>query len=376
MTAAKLKPLSDQTLVITGASSGHGLATARRAAEAGAAVILVAREEAELIRQRDRIQAEGGRADCVAADVGDEAAVQAVVDLAIERFGGFDTWVNNAGVGVYGDLLETPIEDHRKVFETNYWGVVHGSLAAVRHLKTRPGGGAVINVGSINSDLAAPLLGAYNASKHAVKGFTDTLRLEMMADGAPVSVTLIKPSAIGTPFPDHGRNLTGSKARLPPPIYAPEVVADAILYAAQHPRRAITVGMAGRVQVFGATVFPSLYDRFASTMGGSLVDPSIPVGRKEGNLYAPQGTGGRVEGEQKGRGFSVYTAGKTHPVASTGLLVLGGLAIGALVAARSARGAGRAGHFHLPSLREAGDLPRRAFERGRRAMGRHSFGRD
>lgn len=329
----QLKPLHEQTLVITGATSGHGLATARKAASAGANVIIVARDEDALRQVRDDLRAQGGTAEYVVADVGDEAAIQTVSDFVIKRFDGFDTWVNNAGIGVYGEALEVPTEDHEKVFQTNYWGVVHGSLAAVRHLKDRPDGGVLINVGSVNSDMASGLLSAYNASKHAVKGFTDSLRIEMMQQNAPVSITLIKPSAIGTPFPQHGRNITGSKAVLPKPIYSPELVADAILFAAQTPRRAITVGASGRFQVFGATVFPSLFDRIASRMMDTLVDKDRPVGPVEGNLYEPQGDDGRVEGEQKGRGFSVYTASRIRPEAMAAVAVVAtGAAIAALLA--------------------------------------------
>ncbi|MBN9466017.1 SDR family oxidoreductase [Brevundimonas sp.] len=317
-----LKPLSEQTLVITGATSGHGLATARAAAAAGANVVLVARDKMALNQISEELRAAGGTADVFVADVGDEAQVEAAAAFAVDRFGGFDTWVNNAGIGLYGEALEVPTADHQRIFQTNYWGVVFGSLAAIRHLQAR-GGGTLINVGSVNSDMPSALLGSYNASKHAVKGFTDSLRIEMIQKGEPISVTLIKPSAIGTPFPEHGRNVTGFEAKLPRPIYAPEVVADAILFAAQHRRRAITVGAAGRFQVFGATVFPGLFDRIASRMSDSLIDRDRPTGLVEGNLYAPQGDNGRADGDQKGRGFSLYTSAVKRP----GVSLLGAAAV-------------------------------------------------
>lgn len=312
----KLKQLSQQTIVITGATSGHGLATALRAAEARANVVLVARDENELGEVRERITAKGGSAEIVPADVSREEDIARVVETAIQRFGGFDTWVNNAGVGVYGDLVDTPIDDHRQVFETNYWGLVYGSLAAVRYLRERGDGGALINVGSINGDIASPLLGAYNASKHAVKGFTSSLRIELMRDGAPVSVTLIKPAAIGTPFPQRGRNISGARARLPQPVYSPELVADAILFAAQHPRRAITVGGVGRLQVAASTLTPGLFDQLASRMSPQLVEKDKPVGFVDGTLWEPDGETPAREGRQKGRRFSLYTAYQTNPVAS------------------------------------------------------------
>lgn len=315
-----LKPLSQQTIVITGATSGHGLSTARKAAAAGARVMLAARDEAALERVRDEMRSAGGTCEFVVTDVGVEADVEHLATETVARFGGFDTWVNNAGSGVYGELVDTPIADHRKVFETNYWGTVYGSLAAARHLRGKPEGGALINVGSINGDMAVPLLGAYNASKHAVKGFTDGLRIELTNSGAPVSVTLIKPGAVGTPFPEHGRNLTGYRARLPRPLYAPELVADAILDAAQNVRRAVTVGGAGKLQVLAAVAFPALFDRLAAFTRPTLIEKDHPVPMIEGNLYAPQGNDGRAEGRQRGRRFSLFTAGRRHPLAALGLV--------------------------------------------------------
>ncbi|KHL26198.1 short-chain dehydrogenase [Croceibacterium mercuriale] len=324
----KLKSVAEQTIVITGATSGHGLATAQMAAEAGARVMLAARDEDALRHAVGGIRQKGGTAEYVVTDVSQVQDVDRLAEETILRFGGFDSWINNAGSGAYGELAELSLEDHRQVFETNYWGLVHGSLAALRHLQNRPQGGALINVGSINGDMASPILGAYNASKHAVKGFTDSLRIEVLKNGHPVSVTLIKPSAIGTPFPQHGRNITGESGRLPPPLYAPEVVARAILDAVSHPRRSVTVGGAGKLQVLAATMLPNLFDRLATTMGPVLTDPSRPVGNKAGNLYAPQGNDGATEGRQHGRRFSIFTIAARHPAALIG--VAGGLTAGTI----------------------------------------------
>lgn len=337
--ALRLKPISEQVIVITGATSGHGLLSARLAAARGAKVMLCARDEVALRTVCDEIRAGGGIAEFVAADVGVEADVQRLADQTSARFGGFDSWVNNAGIGVYAELLDLPIDEHRQVFETNYWGVVHGSLIALRHLEARPDGGALITIGSINSDMGSPMLGAYTASKHAVKGFIDSLRIEAKRRGSPVSITLIKPSAIGTPFPEHGRNHSGFRARLPQPLYAPNVVADAILDAAQRPRRAVTVGGIGKLQVLGATIFPALFDRLATRMVPLLVEKDEPVGEVEGNLFEPQGDDGRTEGRQRGRRFSLLTGARRHRMASTGALVAIGAVGMMLVGRRIARGA-------------------------------------
>ncbi|HEY8574375.1 SDR family oxidoreductase [Phenylobacterium sp.] len=327
----KLKPLAEQVIVITGASSGIGLATAKKAAQAGAAVVLVARSETALKLASDEINAQGGRAHYVVADVGNPEDVAKVGRAALARFGGFDTWVNDAGVGVYGDAAEIPIEDHERVFRTNYFGVVNGSIEALKHLRAR--GGAIINVGSILSDIAAPLMSAYSASKHAVKGFTDSLRIELLREGAPVSVSLIKPSSIATPFPEHARNFMDKPARVPPPVYAPEVVADAILHAAVHPVRQITVGAGGRQMVLTGAAAPRFADRF---FGAVIPALSTRKGRKPrtDSLYEP-GVDGEVHSAHVGSGrrFSVYTEAQKHRG-----LVLG---VGLLALAAAAAWAGR-----------------------------------
>lgn len=316
----KLKPLGEQTIVITGATSGHGLCTARMAAAQGASVMLAARDEEALKQVCTDIQSEGGTAEYVVTDVSKEDDIQRLADETIDRFGGFDSWINNAGIGVYAEVLDLEMEGHRKIFETNYWGVVYGSTIAVRHLKDRPGGGALINVGSINSDLPGPILASYNASKHAVKGFTDSFRIELQMNEEPVSVTLIQPSAIGTPFPQHARNTTGYQARLPKPIYAPDVVARAILDAAQNRRRDVVVGGAGKFQIFGSNAFPRLFDKIAASMADQLINREKPEPEQEGNLLAPQGDDGDVEGRQHGRHFSVTTASGRHPWLTLGTL--------------------------------------------------------
>ena len=206
--ALKLKPLPRQVIVITGATSGIGLSTARAAAAEGAGLVLAARNEEALKSVCDDLTAKGARCAYVVADVGLCEQVQALADFAIAEFGGFDTWVNNAGVSILGPIVETPLEDQRRLFDTNYWGVVYGSRVAVEHLRTREGGGAVINLGSPLGDVAAPGQGVYSASKFAVKAFTQALQYELAGQGWPVSVTLIKPQAVDSPYAEHARNLT------------------------------------------------------------------------------------------------------------------------------------------------------------------------
>lgn len=187
----------------------------------------------------------GAKVAICTADVASEEDVEKIAQTAIDTFGGFDSWVNDAAAAVYGRMDEISMEDHRRVFDVNYFGVLKGSLVAARHLRGR--GGAIINIGSVLSDQAMILQGPYSASKHAVKAATDTLRMEFQWDGAPVSVTLIKPAAMHTPYPEHARNYMDLPARLPPILYDPRLVAEAILFAAEHPRRQLYVGGSGYV---------------------------------------------------------------------------------------------------------------------------------
>jgi NAD(P)-dependent dehydrogenase (short-subunit alcohol dehydrogenase family) len=321
-----LKRVAEQAIVITGASSGIGLATAEMAGRAGARVLLTSRDEVDLEQAVGRIRGAGGKATHMVADVADFDAMKRVAATAVREFGGIDTWVNNAGVSIYGRLEEIGLMDARRLFETNYWGVVHGTLAALPHLKTH--GGALINVGSVLSDTGYPLQGHYTASKHAVKGFTDSLRLELESAGAPVSVTLIQPAAIDTPYPEHAKSYLGVEPRHTPPVYAPEVVARAILSCAERPARNVLVGGSAKVLNTIERFAPRLGDRFKeATADGQRSDrPS----RFEDTLFNPRPGDGRVRGTYDGHVMtsSAYTGARLR----RGRTLLGLAAVGAAVA--------------------------------------------
>jgi short-subunit dehydrogenase len=323
----KLKKLSEQIIVITGASSGIGLVTARLAAKRGARVVLNARSDEALRKITDEINAQGGRAIYVVGDVGKFDDVQRIADEAINHFGGFDTWVNNAGVSIYGAVLDQSLDDQRRLFETNYWGVVHGSIVACEHLKQR--GGALINVGSVLSDVAIPIQGTYCATKHAVKGYTDALRLELEEARAPISVTLIKPSAIDTPYTRHAKNLMTVEPQNPPPVYAPDLVAEAILHCAERPERDLYVGGGGKALAAAAQYAPRLTDKMMKAMMFDVQrsDRQKPAARED-SLYAPT-EDGEERGDYPGHvaESSVYTKASNHPLI-TGSVIAGlGLAV-------------------------------------------------
>src|SRR5687767_13985961 len=339
----KLKKLDEQVVVITGASSGIGLVTAREAARRGAKLVLAARAEDALRLLAEEINAQGGEAIYVAADVGRESDVRRIAEAALARFGRVDTWVNNAGVSIYGKILDTPVEDMRRLYETNFWGVVYGSLVAAEVLRQR--GGALINVGSTVSDRAIPLQGVYSSSKHAVKGFTDALRMELEEEGAPVSVSLVKPAAIDTPYTKHAKNLMEKEPAVPPPVYAPEVVAEAILHCAETPERDVFAGGGGNEL--------SMMDKYAPRLGDKVMETFMFDAQKLDEPARPRGDGGLYEasGELKERSgddyrvmeSSLYTKASLHPLLTCTLIAGAGLAAAALLRPRGSNGGSRGG---------------------------------
>ena len=293
---ARHKPIERQVIVITGASSGIGLATALTAAEKGATVVMLARSEQTLAEIAEEIRASGGHALALTVDVGDADAVAEAVDRIVAEFGRIDTWVNNAGVSIYGSLDEIGLEDARRLFDTNFWGVVHGSLAALPHLRRE--NGALINVGSEVSEAVVPLQGMYTASKHAVKGFTDALRVEVEnVDRSGMSVVLIQPTAVNTPFPEHARNYMSREPKLPDPQIDPAQVAAAIIDAAQSGGRDIKVGSMARLNVMASRLMPRVADRLSARQVDKQQLDEAPI-RPQGTLYEA-GQAGRVHGSHR-----------------------------------------------------------------------------
>jgi NAD(P)-dependent dehydrogenase (short-subunit alcohol dehydrogenase family) len=322
----RLLPLQEQVMVVTGASSGIGLVTAKQAAGHGASVVLAARNADDLERAVQDIRQLGGRAIHVVADVSDPQQVEQIGQRAIEAFGRIDTWVNNAAVSMYGRIMELSIDDMRRQMDINYWGQVYGSRTAVRHMRQR--GGALINVGSALSDRAIPLQGNYCAAKHALKAFTDTLRMELEHEGVPISVTLVKPASIDTPFFEKAKTHFEVEPQPVPPVYAPEVVSEVILAAAMRPVRELIAGGAG-AKLSAARLAPRLADRYMERWTFDSQQTDIPTNGRRDNLHAPVANDGGERGRTwfgHTRESSIYTKAALHPKLAAAALA--GVAVG------------------------------------------------
>lgn len=320
----KLKPLAEQVIVITGASSGIGLATARAAARKGARVVLSSRNDEALLDIEKSIRRQGGEAIHVVADIARKEDIEALAEAAVSAYGGFDSWVNNAGLSVFGRLDEVSEADHRKVFDVNFWGVVNGTLVAAKHLKAS-GGGAIINLGSVVSDIGFPIQGMYGASKHAVKGFTDAFRMEMQSENAPVSITLIKPASIDTPFPMHAKNYTDGRPALPAPVYMPEDVARAILHAAAHGGRDYYIG-GGKLMSSLNKHLPAFVDWFGARFIPEQSVRDEPANRDPAGTLDEAGEDGAVRGDSDRLvRHSIYAKAYEYPMLTGAVLAAFGL---------------------------------------------------
>lgn len=319
------RPLGDQVVVITGASSGIGREAALRFAREGARLVLAARGKQALETLASEIRRGGGRAVAVPTDVSDMDAVDRLAEQAITSFGRIDTWVNNAGVSLYACFEESPLVEMRRVMEVNYWGTVHGLKAAIPRM-TASGGGTIICVGSALSDAGVPLQGAYVASKHAIAGLTASVRQELMHAGLPISLSLIKPSSVDTPLFRHARTRLGVEPQGIPPVYDPAVMARAIVHCATRPERELLVGGAGELFSLAERVAPRLLDWQQSRMGIEAQRTDRPKGPEAPcNLFEPMEEDGEVRLHGRAWRVSWVTWMRQHPrtaMAATALALI------------------------------------------------------
>jgi NAD(P)-dependent dehydrogenase (short-subunit alcohol dehydrogenase family) len=271
-------------VVITGASSGIGLACAQAFARAGARLVLSAREGPALHEARERL---GRSCDAVVvpADVSDEQDVRRVAAHAVARFGRIDVWVNCAGVISFGRFEDTPPEDFRRVIETNLFGQVHGSRAAVEQFR-RQRAGVLINVSSLWGRVTSPHVSAYVTSKFAIRAFSDCLR-EELADAPRIAVVTVLPPAIDTPIWQHAGNHSGRSVRPLPPVGEPEDVARRIVECAARPRREITIGASARALELLKTIAPGLYSPLVARLFNRLAFGARPAPPSAGTLFEP-----------------------------------------------------------------------------------------
>ena len=277
-----------RVVVVTGASAGLGRAIARAFGARGAAVGLIARGRERLAAAETEIRNAGGRALALPADVSDAAAMEAAAERVERALGPIDVWVNNAMVSVFSPVKEMTAAEYRRVTEVTYLGYVHGTMAALRQMLPRDAG-TVVQVSSALAFRGIPLQSAYCAAKHAIKGFTESLRTELLHDGSAVRVTMVHMPALNTPQFDWVRSRLPHKAQPVPPVYQPEVGADAVVYAALHPqRRDLTVGASSVKAIWGERVAPGMIDRYLARTGyrGQQTSEPEQPGRPD-NLWEP-----------------------------------------------------------------------------------------
>ena len=334
-----MRPINEQVVVITGASSGIGRETARQFGRQGASVVLAARNEAALREVEQEVERFGGRAHAVLTDVAEWDQVDRLAREAVDRFGRIDTWINNAAASEYATVEEMTVEEIERQIQVILVSQLYGMKAALPHLK-RQGQGTIINNASGLAKRSVPLQAAYCAAKHGIKGFTESLRLELEHEKSGVSVTLLMPSSINTPFFSHARSKLGVKPMPIPPVYEPGVVAEAILFAAEHPRREIVVGGADKMLDVMERISPSLLDGLMLARGTmfKLQRTDRPDDGRD-NLFEPVGGKGSTSGDfgRLSKSTSLYTRHlEQHPNRKRVLL---GLAAAGAVALL--RGTGR-----------------------------------
>ncbi|MBM6581739.1 SDR family oxidoreductase [Microvirga sp. BT689] len=315
-------------VVITGASAGVGRATAIAFAHRGWRVVLMARGRNGLEAARRDVEKAGGQAVVIPADVADPDAIAAASDTVVAEWGSIDVWVNNAMVTVYAPVAETTPAEFKRVTEVTYLGQVHGTLAALRHMR-RQGTGTIVQVGSALAYRSIPLQSAYCAAKAAARGFTDSLRSELIHEGSAIRLTMVHLPAVNTPQFDWARSRLPRRLQPVPPIHDPEVAAEAIVQAAYEAPRELWVGSPTIKAILGTMAAPSLLDYLLARRAwdGQMTDE--PAAPRPDNLFEP------VDDKESLRGRFVSVSKPRALIASASLVrgIVGAAVLGTVAAA-------------------------------------------
>ena len=317
--------IADSVIVITGASTGIGRAAALELARLRATVVLISRRPAVLQRLAARCEQLGGRALPISADVTDAEAMKAAARSAVDTFGKIDVWINNAAVTLFGRLEDSPYDAYRRVIDTNFFGYVHGARAVLPYFRGQ-GRGTMINVSSVTGKIAQPYTSAYSASKFAIVGLSESLRMEL-ADAPDIHVCTVLPASIDTPLFQHGANYSGRAVKPMEPVYSAEQVARALVSLVQRPRRELTVGTAGKAGLAIHAVAPGLVERIFPGHVEKTHFQERSAAPSAGNLFEPLheyesvGGGWRVERPARSRTRLFAVVAATLTLAAGLLLV-------------------------------------------------------
>lgn len=331
---APARPNAGKVVVITGASSGIGHATALEFARDGYHVVLAARRKRELEDVAVACREHEVDALVQPADTTDEVAVQQLAAAAVKRFGTIDVWINNAGVSVYGDFLDTPTEDFRQVMDTNVMGYVHGAKAALRQFKAQ-GHGLLINISSINATAPLPYSTAYTASKYAIRGLTESLRMELEAEEllGPIQVCNVMPASTDTNFFQNAANYSHHEIQAVEPVYDPAYVGKAIVKLADQdePQWEIAIGPAGKLMAAHHALSHRSYEKMFSKYGSANNFSRKLASNQTGNLYGSLEDNRGMRGGWRHRRLSATTVNMMLGAAAAGLV---GLTVVATLAGR------------------------------------------
>ena len=335
--------MEPQTVPVTGASAGIGRATARLFGERGASVGLIARGQAGLDGAVRDVEEAGGKALAVSADMADYAQVTAATRQIEEHFGPIDVWVNVAFTSVFAPFAEIAAEEFRRVTEVSYLGFVHGTMAALTLMRPR-GRGTIVQVGSALGERSIPLQSAYCGAKHAINGFTSSLRCELLHENSGVHVTVVQMPAVNTPQFSWVRSRLPKDPQPVPPIYQPEVAARGVVFAADHPRRRqYWVGGSTAATIVANRLAPALLDRYLSRTGYGSQQTAQPAGPgRPDNLVQPvdgthghdHGSRGAFDGRSHQRSPQLWVS--QHARLASGALA-GAAVLGAILARRLGR---------------------------------------